>query len=76
MPASKSGSQPQHVDVEASSKDDVPLQRRRKVSHGSGPLKDGCHAGGPGACVSLTMETSRSGDGMSTCNTPKRQQHV
>jgi hypothetical protein len=34
--ASRSGSQPQHIDVEVLSEDDVPLWRRRKVSCGSG----------------------------------------
>jgi hypothetical protein len=33
--ASRSGSQPQHIDVEVLSEDDVPLWRRRKVSCGS-----------------------------------------
>jgi hypothetical protein len=29
---SRSGSQPQHVDIEVLSEDDVPIQRKRKVS--------------------------------------------
>jgi uncharacterized Zn-binding protein involved in type VI secretion len=39
--ASRSGSQPQHIDIKVLSEDDVPLQRRRKVSHGSGPTHGG-----------------------------------
>jgi hypothetical protein len=76
---SRSSSQPQHIDVEVSLEDDIPLQRSWKVSCGSGSA----HGGPPvmglqgskvaavpqvdlGAGVSLMTETSGSGSDEST----------